>query len=95
MYRDLWGKPNLTPEEFEELKKLALRRARITSIVLGTAAVVAVLSMVYGFTQSIEASKQRDIAIMREFAADSAKNDALHQKELAEAELRKCKEEKK
>ena len=47
--------------ELEDYKKLMLKKARLTSIVLGLAAVIAILFMVYGFTQTIEAHRQRDL----------------------------------
>ena len=50
----------------EMLQRRMLRRARVTSIVLGTAAIIAVLFMIYGLTQSIEAGKQRDNALANE-----------------------------
>ena len=53
-------------EELKAFKLQALKRARMTSIVLGGAGVIAVLFMIYGFTQSIEASKQRDISLIQE-----------------------------
>ncbi len=53
-------------EELKAFKIQALKRARMTSIVLGVAAVIAILFMMYGFTQSIEASKQRDISLTQE-----------------------------
>ncbi len=53
-------------EELKGLKLQALKRARMTSIVLGDAAVIAILFMMYGFTQSIEASKQRDLSLFQE-----------------------------
>lgn len=68
--------------ELEEFRKQMLRRARLTSIVLGLAAVVTVLFMIYGFTQSIEAGRERDIALEKEQAASI---EALNQKEIADS----------
>ena len=53
-------------EELQAFKLQTLKRARVTSIVLGGAAVISVLFMIYGFTQSIEASKQKDMALYQE-----------------------------
>ncbi len=39
----------------EMLQRRMLRRARVTSLILGIAAIIAVIFMIYGFTQSIEA----------------------------------------
>ena len=50
-------------EELKAFKLQALKRARMTSIVLGGAAVIAVLFMVYGFTQRIEGNMQRDLRL--------------------------------
>lgn len=68
----------------EMLQRRMLRRARVTSIVLGTAAIIAVLFMIYGFTQSIEAGKQRDIAVNNEKKAIEAKVEADSQRDRAE-----------
>ena len=50
-----------TEEELKLYERQALKRARITSIILGLAAVITVLSVIYGTTQSIEAGKQSDL----------------------------------
>jgi len=68
----------------EMLQRRLLRRARVTSVILGTAAVIAVLFMIYGFTQSIEAGKQRDLAFEREKEANISKGEAVIQREEAE-----------
>ena len=51
-------------EELKALKLQTLKRARVASIVLGSASVIAVLFMIYGLTQNIEASKQRDMSLI-------------------------------
>ena len=43
------------------IEKQMLRNARIMSFILGAAAMVTVVAMIYGFTQSIEASRQNII----------------------------------
>ena len=68
----------------EMLQRRMLRRARVTSIVLGTAAVIAILFMIYGFTQSIEAGRQRDIAEIQR--AEAVKNEEKAIKASKEAE---------
>lgn len=74
----------------EMLQRRLLRRARVTNIVLGSAAVVAILFMIYGFTQTIEVGRQRDIAVQKEHAADSARLDAIAQKVIADNQRRKA-----
>ncbi|MBY0434704.1 MAG: hypothetical protein K2U26_11395, partial [Cyclobacteriaceae bacterium] len=83
----------------EMLQRRMLRRARITSIVLGTAAVIAILFMIYGITQSIEANsqkleatKQRDKAIENEKAAIVAKEEAEKQRQIAIAREKETKQ---
>lgn len=49
-------------EELRELKRVQAKNARLTSWVLGFAGLVAIMFMLYGFAQSIEANKQRMIA---------------------------------
>ena len=72
----------------EMLQRRMLRRARVTSIVLGTAAVIAVLFMIYGFTQSIEANKQRLAALEGEKNATLAKEEADKQRDIAEGQTK-------
>ncbi len=60
----------------EMLQRRMLRRARVTSIVLGVAAIIAIIFMIYGFIQSIEAGTQRDAAVKSEKAAITAKEEA-------------------
>ncbi len=50
-------------EELKAFKLQTLKRSRVTSIVLGSAAVIAVLFVVYGFTQNIEVNRQRDLRL--------------------------------
>ena len=75
-------------EELEQFKKVQLKKARMTSVVLGLAAVIAVLSMVYSTTQSIEAMRQRDLSVVEKMTAD---------KEIAalKEQLASCQSEKK
>ena len=79
----------------EMLQRRVLRRARVTSIVLGTAAVIAILFMIYGLTQSIEAGKQRDIAVTNEKNAIEAKVEADRQRDIAEQQTALAKQRQK
>jgi hypothetical protein len=79
----------------EMMQRRMLRRARITSVVLGIAAVIAILFFVYGFVQQLEADKQYILAKVQETQAikarddaNSAKDDALKQKNIAEGTLK-------
>ncbi len=79
----------------EMLQRRMLRRARVTSIILGTAAIIAVLFMIYGLTQSIEAGKQRDIAVTNEKNAIEAKVEADRQRDIAERQTALAKQRQK
>ncbi len=68
----------------ELLQQRALRRARTFSVILGIAAIIAILFMIYGFTQSIEAQRQTDIARNREKQALLAEEDAIRARDRAE-----------
>ena len=69
-----------TEEELKAYKLQMLKRNRISSVVLGSAAVVSVLFMIYGFTQSIEADKQRFSAI------ESEKSATIYKEQLEKCE---------
>ncbi len=69
------------------LQKRALRRSRIVAIILGTAAVISLLFMVYAFILRTEAKKQEQLA-------QEQKAEAETQRELAKEEQRKAIEEK-
>lgn len=68
----------------ELLQRRALRRARAFAIVLGIAFVVAILFMIYGFMQSIEANRQAELAKQGERRALVAEDDALKARDRAE-----------
>lgn len=68
----------------ELLQRRALRRARAFSVVLGIAAIIAILFMIYGFMQSIRAEEQAEIARQGERRALLAEQDALLQRARAE-----------
>lgn len=69
-------------DELKAFKLQTLKRARVTAVVLGLSAVIAVLFMIYGFTQSIEAQKQRDLS---EYAVVVCAKEKLEYKTRAEA----------
>ena len=78
-------------EELQAFKLQTLKRARVTAIVLGCAAVISVLFMVYGFTQNIEATKQKDIALYQERQLQECQKraEAAHQASIMEMERAK------
>jgi WD40 repeat protein len=83
----------------EMMQRRMLRRARITSVVLGIAAVIAILFFVYGFTQQLAAEKQTILAKEQGIQAIKARDDAneatknvRQQKNIAEAALKKNEE---
>jgi ABC-type oligopeptide transport system ATPase subunit len=83
----------------EMMQRRMLRRARVTSVILGIAALIAVLFFVYGLTQQLQAEKQAVIAKEQEGQAlkardeaTDAKEDAVLQKERAEDALQKNQE---
>lgn len=68
----------------ELLQRRALRRARAFSVVLGIAAIIAILFMIYGFMQSIEAQNQAKLAREKESQAIRAEEDAIAARDRAE-----------
>ncbi len=68
----------------ELLQRRRLRRARAFSIVLGVAALIAILFMIFGFMQSIEAQRQAEQARLSAQAALLAEQEALRQRDDAE-----------
>ncbi len=68
----------------EMLQRNALRRARAFSVVLGIAAIIAILFMIYGFMQSIRAQEQAELAQQGQRKALLAEQDALLQRDRAE-----------
>ena len=75
-------------DELRLLKQQILKKSRITSVVLGISAVVAVLFMIYGFTQNIEAERQRDLATF-------AKEESQKEISILKEQLIRCESEKK
>jgi hypothetical protein len=78
-------------EEFQVYKsdydKKLLKRARVQSIILGLAATITVLAMLYGMIQNIEAKTQRNSAIANEQKAIEAKLEADKQRGIAAGEI--------
>jgi len=76
-------------EEFKKLEKLALRKVRLQSIILGSAAVITVLFMIYGVTQKIEADRQSDLRY--EIELTSQKEILILKEQLAQCQSEKNK----
>ena len=85
-------------EELKLVKQQQLKRARVTAVVLGLSSVIVVLFMMYGFTQSIEAQRQRDLAMVKEILVSNAKAEIIKVKEELmnlKEQLAKCESSKK
>lgn len=76
----------------EMMQRRMLRRARVTSVVLGIAALIAILFMVYGLVQQLQAEKQFAAAKEQEGLALKARDEATIAKEEAIAQQKKTKE---
>lgn len=72
----------------EMLQKRQLRRARITAIVLGTATLISMLFLFFGYTQRLEANRQTELATIE-------KNNAIIQFKEAEKAKRVAEEKTK
>ncbi len=68
----------------EMLQKRLLRRAKVVALILGFAAVVAIIFLIGGYAQYIEANKQRSIAEAESIEAQNQRDEANRQKEIAE-----------
>ncbi|HNT50230.1 MAG TPA: High-affnity carbon uptake protein Hat/HatR, partial [Cyclobacteriaceae bacterium] len=76
-----------TEQRIKELEaKRKLQRARITAIVFGSLAAIALVAFVYAFMQQAEAERQAEIAINNEKLAKLNETEALRQKEIAQRE---------
>ncbi len=81
-----------TEQKQKELQqKRALKRARITALVLGSAAVISIAFLIYAFSQKVRAEReevraneQRDLAIQNEQLANENAEEAMHQQNIAE-----------
>ena len=65
-----------------DLDKKLVKRVRTQSIILGSATVIAVLGIVYGLINDIEASAHKDIAVMNAQIANQANAEASKCEEL-------------
>lgn len=75
----------------EELKQRRdLRRARVFAVVLGIAAIIAILFMIYGFMQSAEAQRQALLAKAGEERALVAEDDANKARDRAEQDRQRA-----
>lgn len=74
----------------EMLQKRVLRRARVTAIVLGIAALIAILFFVFAQIQTIEAKRNSEEAKLRSDEAIAAKAESDKQTEIAKEESEKA-----
>ncbi len=73
-----------TEQRIKELEqKRKLQRVRVTAIIFGTLAVIALIAFVYAFVQQAEAKKQADLAILNAAEANRQRVFADEQKEAA------------
>jgi WD40 repeat protein len=69
----------------EMMQRRVLRRTRLTAIVLGIAAVIAILFMVFAYMKKIEADRQTELAIERGEEAERQRNIALVERNTADS----------
>lgn len=69
----------------EMMQRRVLQRTRVTAIVLGIAAVIAILFMVFAYMKKIEADNQTDLAIERGEEAERQRNIALIERNKADS----------
>ena len=80
-----------TEQRIKELEaKRKLQRARVTAIVFGTLAGIALIAFVYAFVQQAEAKRQAELAIANEAKANAAAEEAKKQQAIAETERDKA-----
>ncbi|MGD1959934.1 MAG: hypothetical protein ACFB2Y_13830 [Fulvivirga sp.] len=68
----------------EMLQKRLLRRTKVVALILGFAAVIAIVFLIGGYAQYIEAQKQRDIAEDKTEEAQQERDEAQRQKDEAD-----------
>lgn len=73
----------------EMLQRRMLRRARITSIILGIAFLFSMGMFLYGLINNIQAQKDKEIAQQETKKAVAAREDAEEQRSIAQAETKK------
>ncbi len=78
----------------EMLQKRLLKRTKVVAVVLGVAAVISILFFVYAITQSIEANKQKEIAILENLEAQKQKGLAEEQRDIARKETQRADEQR-
>lgn len=76
----------------EMLQKRQLRRARVTAIVLGTATVISILFLVFGYTQRLDALRQKELAEVQKNLAVEKTGEAVKALKLAEQREKETKE---
>lgn len=69
----------------EMMQRRVLRRTRATAVILGIAAVIAILFMVFAYIQMLKADEQTRLALEQEKEARIQKNIALDQKNQADS----------
>jgi energy-coupling factor transporter ATP-binding protein EcfA2 len=67
------------------MRRRVLRRANITAIILGAAAVIAILFMVFAYMKKIEADHQTELATQRGEEAERQRNIAVLEKSKADS----------
>ncbi len=76
-----------TEQRIKELEqKRKLQRARVTAIVFGTLAAIALVAFVYAFVQQAEAKKQEQLAVDNAIKAEKNAADAIQQRKEAETQ---------
>lgn len=70
----------------ELLQKRLLKRTKIVAVVLGMAAVIAILFFVFALTQQIEAETQKELADERRIEAEEQRQEAEEQRREAETQ---------
>ncbi len=75
------------------LQKRALRRARVVQIILGTAAIISLIIMVYAFDLQQKAEKQKLLAVANAEEAERQSQIAKEQEQLAVAAAQRAEEE--
>ncbi len=84
-----------TEQKIKELQqKRALRRARITALILATATVISIGFLLFAFAQQAEAEAQRDLAKLNELKAIENAKEAEKQTEIAKNQTDIALEEK-
>jgi WD40 repeat protein/energy-coupling factor transporter ATP-binding protein EcfA2 len=76
-----------TEQRIKELEqKRKLQRARVTAIVFGTLAAIALVAFVYAFVQSAEAKRQERLAVDNAIIAEKNAEEAIQQRKEAETQ---------